>query len=145
MPNSLKRAYPDVTLRPDDRAPFLTSVERVRMSNAVDAKIQAEAQSESAPQRLAVDVRDISLTFETGDGKVEALSNINLQIAEGEFVSFIGPSGCGKTTMLRVIADLQQPTSGTLLVNGVSAEQADRKSTRLNSSHSVTSRMPSSA
>ena len=124
MPNSLKRAYPDVTLRPDDRAPFLTSVERVRMSNAVDAKIQAEAQSESAPQRLAVDVRDISLTFETGDGKVEALSNINLQIAEGEFVSFIGPSGCGKTTMLRVIADLQQPTSGTLLVNGVSAEQA---------------------
>jgi len=124
MPNSLKRAYPDVTLRPDDRAPFLTSVERVRMSNAVDAKIQAEAQSESAPQRLAVDVRDISLTFETGDGKVEALSNVNLQIADGEFVSFIGPSGCGKTTMLRVIADLQQPTSGTLLVNGVSAEQA---------------------
>jgi NitT/TauT family transport system ATP-binding protein len=124
MPNSLKRAYPDVTLRPDDRAPFLTSVERVRMSNAVDAKIQAKAQSESAPQRLAVDVRDVSLTFETGDGKVEALSNVNLQIADGEFVSFIGPSGCGKTTMLRVIADLQQPTSGTLLVNGVSAEQA---------------------
>jgi len=35
-----------------------------------------------------------------------------------KFVSFIGPSGCGKTTMLRVIADLQQPTAGTLLVNG---------------------------
>src|SRR5207302_1613147 len=75
-------------------------------------------------QRMAVDVRNVSLTFETGDGKVDALSNVSLQIADGEFVSFIGPSGCGKTTMLRVIADLQQPTTGTLLVNGVSAEQA---------------------
>ena len=45
-----------------------------------------------------------------------------LQIAEGDFVSFIGPSGCGKTTMLRVIADLEQPTAGTILVNGITAE-----------------------
>jgi NitT/TauT family transport system ATP-binding protein len=48
------------------------------------------------PQRLAVDVRNVSLTFETADGKVDALSNVSLQIADGEFVSFIGPSGCGK-------------------------------------------------
>src|SRR5260221_11877983 len=78
----------------------------------------------SSPGRLVVDAQNVSLTFETSDGKVDALSNVSLQIAEGEFVSFIGPSGCGKTTMLRVIADLQQPTAGTLLVNGVSAEQA---------------------
>ena len=71
-----------------------------------------------------MEVSNVSLTFETADGKVDALSNVSLQIADGEFVSFIGPSGCGKTTMLRVIADLQQPTSGTLLVNGMSAEQA---------------------
>src|SRR4051812_35125781 len=57
-----------------------------------------------------VDISGASLTFETGDGKVEALSNVNLQIAAGDFVSFIGPSGCGKTTLLRVIADLEQPT-----------------------------------
>jgi NitT/TauT family transport system ATP-binding protein len=120
MPNSLKPDKPDVTLRRDDRGPFLTPVERVRMSNAADAK----PQSASMSQRLAVDVRNISLTFETTDGKVDALSNVSLEVAEGEFVSFIGPSGCGKTTMLRVVADLQQPTSGTLLVNGVSAEQA---------------------
>jgi NitT/TauT family transport system ATP-binding protein len=80
--------------------------------------------SDTAPKRLVVDAQNISLTFDTADGKVEALSNIGLQIAEGEFVSFIGPSGCGKTTMLRVIADLQKPTSGTLLVNGMSAEAA---------------------
>jgi NitT/TauT family transport system ATP-binding protein len=87
---------------------------------------ETEATVEPVPmtQQLAVDVRSVSLTFETGDGKVEALSNVSLQVAEGEFVSFIGPSGCGKTTMLRLIADLQQPSSGALLVNGVSAEQA---------------------
>jgi NitT/TauT family transport system ATP-binding protein len=79
---------------------------------------------DAAPRRLVVDAENISLTFETADGKVEALSNVSLQVAEGEFVSFIGPSGCGKTTMLRVIADLQQPSSGKLLVNGMSAEEA---------------------
>ena len=82
------------------------------------------AESVALTPRLAVDVRNVSLTFETADGKVDALSNVSLQIADGEFVSFIGPSGCGKTTILRVIADLQQPTAGTLLVNGMSAEQA---------------------
>ena len=79
---------------------------------------------EKAPKRRVVDAQNISLTFETADGRVEALSNVNLQLAEGDFVSFIGPSGCGKTTMLRVIADLQQPSSGTLLVNGMTAEGA---------------------
>jgi NitT/TauT family transport system ATP-binding protein len=80
--------------------------------------------TDTAPKRLVVDAENISLTFETADGKVDALSNVSLQVGEGEFVSFIGPSGCGKTTMLRVIADLQQPTSGALLVNGMSAEAA---------------------
>jgi NitT/TauT family transport system ATP-binding protein len=120
MPNSLKLDDPDVTLRPDERTPFVSAVEAVRMSNEVDATPLPEL----TPRRPAVDVRNVSLTFETADGQVDALSNVSLQIADGEFVAFIGPSGCGKTTMLRVIADLQQPTSGTLLVNGMSAEQA---------------------
>jgi NitT/TauT family transport system ATP-binding protein len=90
------------------------------MNNIAEVRTLAEA----VPRQLAVDVRDVSLTFETADGKVDALSKVSLQIAEGEFVSFIGPSGCGKTTILRVIADLQQPTSGSLLVNGMSAERA---------------------
>jgi NitT/TauT family transport system ATP-binding protein len=120
MPKLLKPGDPGVTLRPDEREPFVARSEPARMNKTADAT----AESDSLPQRLAVDVRDVSLTFETSDGKVDALSNVSLQIADGEFVSFIGPSGCGKTTMLRVIADLQQPTVGTLLVNGVSAEQA---------------------
>jgi NitT/TauT family transport system ATP-binding protein len=74
--------------------------------------------------KLAVHAQNVSLTFETSDGEVQALSGVNLDIAEGDFVSFIGPSGCGKTTLLRVIADLEQPTSGTILINGVSPETA---------------------
>jgi NitT/TauT family transport system ATP-binding protein len=120
MSKSLKLDHPGATLRPDGREPFVAQSEPVHMNKT--ANVMAE--SGSAPQHLAVDVRNVSLTFETSDGKVDALSNVDLQIASGEFVSFIGPSGCGKTTMLRVIADLQQPTSGTLLVNGMSAEQA---------------------
>jgi NitT/TauT family transport system ATP-binding protein len=86
------------------------------------------AQRPAAPERpLAVDVRDVSLTFETSDGKVEALTGIDLQIAQREFVSFIGPSGCGKTTLLRIIADLEQPTAGTAIVNGMSPEDARRR------------------
>jgi len=67
---------------------------------------------------------NLGLTFETGDGPVVALSQINLDVKEGEFVSLIGPSGCGKTTLLRAIANLEKPTAGTLTVNNMSAEQA---------------------
>jgi NitT/TauT family transport system ATP-binding protein len=95
-----------------------------RPGETASAPSSASSMTEHAPRRLVVDAQHISLTFETADGRVDALSDVSLQIAEGEFVSFIGPSGCGKTTMLRVVADLQQPSSGTLLVNGLSAEQA---------------------
>ncbi len=67
---------------------------------------------------------NLHLTFQTGDSPVQALEDVNLGIAKGEFVSFIGPSGCGKTTFLRCIAGLETPTSGTLTVNGMTPDQA---------------------
>ncbi|MCT8971301.1 ABC transporter ATP-binding protein [Microbaculum marinisediminis] len=73
-----------------------------------------------------VAAKNLSLTFQTNDGPVHALSEIDLTVERGEFVSFIGPSGCGKTTLLRVIADLEQPTSGAITVNGVSPDEARR-------------------
>ena len=82
------------------------------------------APGSGTPQELVVDIRDASLVFKTSDGEVDALSKVKLQIRQGEFVSLIGPSGCGKTTLLRMIADLERPTSGEIVVNGVSAEQA---------------------
>jgi NitT/TauT family transport system ATP-binding protein len=74
-----------------------------------------------------IEARDVSLTFQTADGAVYALSKVNLTVTEGEFVSFIGPSGCGKTTLLRVIADLEQATDGRISVNGMSPQDARLK------------------
>jgi NitT/TauT family transport system ATP-binding protein len=76
---------------------------------------------EGAP---AVQVRGASLVFNATDAPVHALSDIDLAIQPGEFVSLIGPSGCGKTTLLRVIADLDQLSAGQVLVNGVSPHEA---------------------
>ncbi len=74
--------------------------------------------------QTVIDIKDLSLVFETNDGPVHALSNIDLAVRRGEFVSFIGPSGCGKTTLMRVVADLERPTSGSVTVNGKTPEQA---------------------
>lgn len=74
-----------------------------------------------------ISIERLSLTYPVRDGDVHALQAIDLHIARGEFVSFIGPSGCGKTTLLRVIADLETATSGTIQVNGMSPEQARRQ------------------
>ncbi|MFO7323487.1 MAG: ABC transporter ATP-binding protein [Chloroflexota bacterium] len=72
-----------------------------------------------------ISVRNLSKIFKGTDGQqVHALADINLDIAPGEFVSFIGPSGCGKSTLLRVIADLTDATSGTVTVNGKTPAQA---------------------
>ena len=61
----------------------------------------------------------------TGRGtETVALKNANLEIKEGEFISLIGPSGCGKTTLLRLIADLIQPTSGEITVTGKTPQEA---------------------
>jgi NitT/TauT family transport system ATP-binding protein len=68
--------------------------------------------------------KDLGLTFGTADGPVYALSGVNLKVEDGDFISFIGPSGCGKTTLLRVIADLEHSTSGTISVNNLTPEQA---------------------
>ncbi len=71
-----------------------------------------------------VSARNLCLTYDTNDGPVHALSNVDLDVRKGDFVSFIGPSGCGKTTFLRVIADLERKSSGDITVNGMSPEDA---------------------
>jgi NitT/TauT family transport system ATP-binding protein len=68
-----------------------------------------------------VSISGLSKSFKTG---VTALQDIELDIRPREFVSLIGPSGCGKSTLLRIIGDLIQPTTGSVIVNGKSAHQA---------------------
>ena len=91
--------------------------------DANNPQVLASAEPATAAPPV-IEVRDLSLTFTTADGPVTALTGIDLTVGRGEFVSLIGPSGCGKTTLLRVIADLEQPTGGTISVNGVSPHQA---------------------
>ncbi|HEV7368143.1 ABC transporter ATP-binding protein [Arenibaculum sp.] len=84
----------------------------------------APSETEPASRPAVVEARGLSLVFQTPDAPVTALSEVDLTIRKGDFVSLIGPSGCGKTTLMRVVADLEKPTSGSILVNGVSPEQA---------------------
>ena len=77
-----------------------------------------------ANQKPAVELRDLVKVFAEPDGNtVVAVNNVNLTIYDGEFFSLLGPSGCGKTTTLRMIAGLELPSGGNILING--REMAD--------------------
>jgi NitT/TauT family transport system ATP-binding protein len=74
-----------------------------------------------------VRIAAVDKTFTRGDDVLtKALEAIDLEIGQGEFVSLIGPSGCGKSTLLRIVGDLISPSTGTVTVNGKTAEQARR-------------------
>jgi NitT/TauT family transport system ATP-binding protein len=98
------------------------------MGSAMDVaavpKLKPKDGDKAPAADAAIEISGVSLRFDTADGPVAALSNVDLKIARGEFVSFIGPSGCGKTTLLRAVADLETPTSGSIRVNGMSPGEA---------------------
>jgi ABC-type nitrate/sulfonate/bicarbonate transport system ATPase subunit len=69
--------------------------------------------------KLLVD--DVSMDFALAAGMFSALDHVNLAVPEGYFVSLIGPSGCGKSTIFNIIAGLQQPSAGRIIIDGVDA------------------------
>ena len=73
-----------------------------------------------------IQAEKLNIVFNARDQPVTALSNVDLTVGQGDFVSLIGPSGCGKTTLLRAIADLTPLTSGSLRVNGQTPDEARR-------------------
>ncbi|MGA7804900.1 ABC transporter ATP-binding protein [Bradyrhizobium sp.] len=83
---------------------------------------------DTKPAKGHVEVRNFALSYETIDGSVDAVTDTNIHVNAGEFVSIVGPSGCGKSTLLNAVAGFLKPTAGTVTVddepvNGPSAER----------------------
>jgi NitT/TauT family transport system ATP-binding protein len=96
----------------------VNSVAEVRAYSAGSVQVDALNQ----PPVVSVD--HVAVAYPSREGTFRALADVSLDVARGEFISLIGPSGCGKTTLLRLIADLAQPTAGVLRVNGGTPNQA---------------------
>ena len=75
--------------------------------------------------KTILEVKDVSLDYESKTGKIRALENINFTINEGDFVCVLGPSGCGKSTLLKLIAGFERATTGELLLEGKRIEGID--------------------
>lgn len=95
----------------------------------IDKEFQHIDYSENRVAPTEIIIKDLNVSFPDKDGgePVIALSNVNLEIKQGEFISLVGPSGCGKTTLLRTIADLQKATSGSITVRGQSPSDIRNK------------------
>lgn len=65
-----------------------------------------------------IDIRHLQKTYQTEAGEIEALRDLTLSVGEGEFISIVGPSGCGKSTLLNIIAGLESPGGGEVLIDG---------------------------
>lgn len=85
---------------------------------------QANSYKPHIGNREVILVDKLNMIYRGRGTETVALKDASLSVKEGEFISLIGPSGCGKTTLLRLIADLIQPSSGKLLVTGTSPRQA---------------------
>lgn len=80
--------------------------------------------SDITGHEVEIKIENLGVTFQDNAGKdVQALTGVNLDIYKGEFVSLLGPSGCGKTTLLRSVADLQEPTEGTIHISGMTPKE----------------------
>ncbi len=72
----------------------------------------------SGSDRHKIQVRNVTKHFAVGGQRFEALGGVSLDVAENEFITVVGPSGCGKSTLMNILAGLEEPTSGTALVDG---------------------------
>ena len=66
----------------------------------------------------ALEARELWKLYQAGDSTVEAVRGVNVNIIAGEMVAVMGPSGCGKTTLLNILSGIDEPTAGSVMVNG---------------------------
>lgn len=83
-----------------------------------------DIQDEKSPLNDGLMVDQVSKIFSTRKGTLNALDNVSFSSAKGSFTSLLGPSGCGKSTILRMMADLDSPTEGKILVHGEHPSEA---------------------
>src|SRR5438046_10670811 len=76
------------------------------------------AQAQPQTRQVVMDVRDITKSLPLAHERIAILKGISFQIMSGEFVSIVGPSGSGKSTLLGIIAGLDNPTTGQVLIDG---------------------------
>jgi NitT/TauT family transport system ATP-binding protein len=95
--------------------------------DAIGVEIERQGAAATGRRAPVIAARGLSVVFASDAGPLTALADVELAIADGEFVALIGPSGCGKTTLLRAIADLERPATGTLAVNGLTPDEARRR------------------
>ena len=74
--------------------------------------------SDATHTAYALETKSVVKTYQSESGTIQAVDDVSLQVAAGEFVALVGPSGSGKTTMLSILAALLQPTSGQILLDG---------------------------
>lgn len=103
-------------------APATPFPSKTTVGNTMPSGQPAAAQS-------AIELDGVSKKFGAGESSLHAVRNLNLKIQKGEFFTFLGPSGCGKTTTLRMIAGFEQPSEGSILLDGleVSGKPAHRR------------------
>ena len=91
----------------------------------MQAYTQPITTGDQEPQSAEIKIENLFVRFpdRNGHDMVDALTNVNLTIHKGEFITLVGPSGCGKTTLLRTIADLQKPTEGVVSVRGLTPRE----------------------
>jgi len=92
----------------------------------MDSEPALPSATQAVARAVVVAASKLGVVFDVHGQRTVALDAIDLEVRQGDCVSLIGPSGCGKTTVLRAVADLEQPTEGSLLVNGLAPDAARR-------------------